>query len=63
MLCILYNGYVYSDENLMLIPQNLYNGYNLSIMSKYAINKAEYDKIETILSEKMEQVYTAENKL
>lgn len=46
------NGYVYSDENLMLIPQNLYNGYNLSIMSKYAINKAEYDKIETILSEK-----------
>lgn len=57
------NEYVYSDENLMLIPQNLYNGYNLSIMSKYAINKAEYDKIETILSEKMEQVYTAENKL
>ncbi len=56
-------GYVYDDENLAFIPAEIYYMENKSIISKYTTNKAEYEKIESVLHEKKEQEYTAINKL
>ena len=56
-------GYIFDDENLSLIPAPYYNSENKAIISKYTKNKAEYEKIQLILEEKIKQEYTAINNL
>ena len=55
--------YVYDDENLAFVPLNLYNMENKAVISQYMINKAEYEKVESVLKDKKMQEYTAINKL
>lgn len=55
--------YVYDDENLAFVPLDIYKPENKAIINNYSINKAEYDKFDSILNEKKMQEYTAKNKL
>lgn len=57
------NGYIYDDENLALIPEAYFSSENKAIISKYTKNNAEYGKVQSILEEKIQQDYTAQNKL